>query len=149
MSLGNCIATLKRTNHSTTVSNTNGFKKPLKSYSSQVKSSNSHEMIKSFSSIIRPTNDMPSRLLLLIELMQTEMKYLNDLKFIENIYGTKISGSIKPDNPEMNINPNEYKTVFQPVRDLIQYHSANFDTLSEMVENYDNITTCIGNLFNF
>lgn len=73
------------------------------------------------------------------------MKYLKELQFIDEIYAKRIPCS--NGDSENSITVNEFKTVFQPVRDLLRMHLDIYGKFAVLAENYDEITSCIGSIF--
>lgn len=123
----------------------NCFRRPLRSFSRQQSSASTNSSERIHSSIFHP-NSSTTRLALLKEILDTELKYLKELQFLEDVYGRHIPRSTIA-NPEKSLTEAEFKTVFQPVSDLLKLHTDMYERFAILAENYDEITTCIGNLF--
>ena len=135
----------------TTIKKTSGnfdkgvFRKPLRSYSARHSTTSSASADRIYSSLHFPSEHQlnTSRFSLLAEIIETEIKYLKELQFIDEVYAKRIPCGTNC--TENSITVVEFKTVFQPVRDLLKLHSEIYAKLAVLAENYDEITSCIGN----
>ncbi|MEN2497840.1 MAG: Protein T2 [Marteilia pararefringens] len=144
LSIGKFCNVMKSTSRSQEMT----FRKPLRSYSSQQRSAVSDTITSHVFDKESMSNFSP-RLALLQEIKLTELKYVNDLVYLDEYYGKRISCPERDDkyNPESCLTLQEYKTVFQPFQDLLTFHLQFYERLFNLVDDYDEITTRIGDLF--
>ncbi|MES1902764.1 MAG: Protein T2, partial [Paramarteilia canceri] len=145
-SIGEFIATIRRNSKkssefiTSSSEESQNFRRPLKS-SSQSKTGSFNQ----FSTSSNVTGG--DRLMLIQEVAATEYSFLKDLHYFDEIYAKKISMTFEHNTSGYDsrsmLTPAEFKTVFQPVRELLKLHTTMYDHLTNLIENYDEITSCL------